>query len=59
MLTILDVLRNARHNLDSQLKQSPHPLPFLDLGMNQLSNALTLIDRGKELFDEFKEEDLK
>lgn len=53
-LTILEVLENADYNLQNMR------LPMqLELAKEQLHNALKLIDNGKELDDDFNEEDLK
>ena len=52
-LTILEVLENAEYNL----KESS--LDFQKkLGLKQLSNAIILLNKGKDLEDDFKEEDL-
>ena len=54
-LTILDVLRNAQHNLCAD-----HPNMFqIALGKSQLNNALILLDKGLGLYDDFDEQKLE
>lgn len=51
-ISIFEVLLNAQHNLKS-------PMGFQkELGMNQLDNAIKLIENGKTLNDDFNEADL-
>lgn len=53
-LTILEVLENASYNL-----QNMHsPAIQLPMAKEQLKNAIKLLNDGKDLYDEFKEEDL-
>ena len=45
-MTILEVLQNAEYNLRKGIRP---------LGLEQLHNALTLLDKGYDSWDEFEE----
>ena len=52
-ISIIEVLENAKHNL------SPGTMPFQKtMGLEQLSNAITLLEKGKNVDDDFDEDDL-
>lgn len=53
-LTIHEVLENADYNLQNAKFQTQ-----IDLAREQLHNALQLLDKGKTLEDDFREEDLE
>ena len=52
-ISILEVLANAQHNL------KPGSMPFQKtIGMEQLSNAITLLENGKTADDDFDEDEV-
>ena len=60
-MTILEVLQNAEYNLNRGLygswKANAHPFvtSATQLGLNQLHNAVELLDKGYDLYEEFEE----
>jgi len=51
MLTIIDVLRNAEMNLKTYAKNNIKA--FFALGLEQIVNAVTLLERQHSQYDEF------
>ncbi len=47
-VSIMEALQNANHNIDN-LAKMPFLLPLIK---EQLSNAVTLLDKGYDIFDE-------
>jgi len=52
--TIFEVLYNAQHNL-----KEGNPAFQQMLGRSQLDNVIRLLEKGKELDDTFRDEDLE
>ena len=52
-LTIFEVLQNAECNLKNSMTSAQQ-----GIGINQLSNAINLLEQGKDLYDDFDESDL-
>jgi len=52
--TIFEVLYNAQHNL-----KEGNPAFQQMIGRSQLDNAIKLLEKGKNLYDDFNEDDLR
>jgi len=53
-LTILEVLQNAEYNIRKPAMQMQ-----VQMGLNQLKNAIILLDSGKKCNDDFSEDELE
>lgn len=53
-VTLIEVLENAHHNLSKPIHQVQR-----DMGLDQLRNAIDLLDSGKSPFDDFDETELE